>query len=204
VDTVTGIANRRHFETMMARAWRSAARHQFEIALIMTDVDFFKGYNDRLGHPAGDTCLRRVAQEMAASLLRPDDFLARYGGEEFAVILPRTGLPGATVVAERIRSNIESLAIDHPGSPVAEYVTVSHGVACTVPSPASPPSALIAMADAALYEAKRSGRNKSFGRCAHRSSCPVLLQGIPNNEHGAQCDPFKHLINLSNPVTCKD
>ena len=167
-------------------------------------MDFFKAYNDRLGHPAGDTCLRRVAQEMAASLLRPDDFLARYGGEEFAVILPRTGLPGATVVAERLRSNIESLCIDHPGSPAADYVTISQGVACTMPSPASNPSSLIAIADEALYEAKRSGRNKFCGRCAHRSSCPVLLQGSPNTEHKAPCSRFQAVTNPNSPVTCKD
>lgn len=89
IDAVTGVANRRHFDEMMDRAWRSAARHQFEIALIVMDIDFFKGYNDRWGHPAGDDCLRRVATELAAGLLRPDDFLGRYGGEEFAVILPR-------------------------------------------------------------------------------------------------------------------
>jgi len=185
VDSVTGIANRRHFDEMMDRAWRSAARHQFEIGLIIMDIDFFKGYNDYLGHPAGDDCLRRVANELAAGLLRPDDFLGRYGGEEFAVILPRTDLAGATVVAERLRSNIESLGLVHPTSSAARYVTISQGLACTVPEPASSPSSLIASADEALYEAKRCGRNQLCRRCANRSTCSVLRQPSPINGQGA-------------------
>jgi len=185
VDPVTGIANRRHFDEMMDRAWRSAARHQFEIALILMDIDFFKGYNDQLGHLAGDDCLRRVANELAAGLLRPDDFLGRYGGEEFAVILPRTDLAGAAVVAERLRSNVESLGILHPTSSAAGYVTISQGLACAVPEPASSPSSLIAVADEALYEAKRCGRNQLCSRCATKSTCPVLRQPSPINGHAA-------------------
>lgn len=183
IDSVTGVANRRHFDDMMDRAWRSAARHEFELALILMDIDFFKAYNDCLGHPAGDECLRQVASELAAGLLRPDDFLARYGGEEFAVILPRTGLPGASVVAERLRSNIESLGIRHPGSPAAGQVTISQGLACTVPTLASEPSVLIAQADEALYEAKRSGRNRLCARCTRESTCSVLWQGNPITGH---------------------
>jgi diguanylate cyclase (GGDEF)-like protein len=183
IDAVTGVANRRHFDEMMDRAWRSAARHQFEIALIVMDIDFFKGYNDRWGHPAGDDCLRRVATELAAGLLRPDDFLGRYGGEEFAVILPRTDLPGAAFVADRLRSNVESLGILHPASPAGGYVTISQGLACAVPMPASAPSSLIALADEALYEAKRSGRNKLCSGRAHKSTCPVLRQSNPINGH---------------------
>lgn len=185
VDSVTGVANRRHLDEMMDRAWRSAARHQFEIGLIIMDIDFFKGYNDRLGHPAGDDCLRRVANELAAGLLRPDDFLGRYGGEEFAVILPRTDLTGAAVVAERLRSNVESLGILHPASPAAGHVTISQGLACLVPEPASTPLSLIALADEALYEAKRCGRNQLCSRCPAKSTCPVLLQPSPINGHGA-------------------
>jgi len=179
VDAVTGVANRRYFDEAMERAWRSAARHQFEITLILTDIDFFKAYNDRLGHPAGDGCLKRVANELASGLLRPDDFLARYGGEEFAVILPRTGLQGATVVAERLRSNVESLGIRHPASAAAGLVTISQGLACAVPTLASAPSALIARADEALYEAKRSGRNKLCARSTLKSPCSVLCQTNP-------------------------
>ena len=164
VDTVTGVANRRCFDEMLDRAWRSAARHQFELALLMIDVDCFKAYNDRLGHPAGDKCLRQVARELTDGLMRPDDFLARYGGEEFAVILPRTDLRGAGVVAEKLRSNVESLGILHPASPASEHVTISQGMACALPAPLSAPSSLIALADQALYDAKRSGRNKVCGQ----------------------------------------
>ena len=185
VDPVTGVANRRHFDEMMDRAWRCAARRQFEIGLILMDIDFFKGYNDRLGHPAGDDCLRRVADELAAGLLRPDDFLGRYGGEEFAVILPRTDLAGATVVAERLRSNVESLDILHPTSSAAAHVTISEGLACMVPEPISSPSSLIAVADELLYEAKRCGRNQLCSHCATKSTCPVLRQPRPINGHAA-------------------
>ena len=178
IDPLTGVANRRHFDEMIQRAWRSGARHQFEIALILMDIDSFKAYNDHLGHPAGDECLRRVANELAAGLLRPDDFLARYGGEEFAVILPKTGRSGAAIVAERLRSNVESLGIPHPAAQ-AGPVTISQGLACTVPTPASSPSALIARADEALYEAKRSGRNKLCGDCVHKAACPVLCHANP-------------------------
>jgi diguanylate cyclase (GGDEF)-like protein len=184
VDPVTGVANRRQFNEMIDRAWRSGARHQFEIGLILMDIDFFKGYNDRLGHPAGDDCLRRVANELAAGLLRPDDFMARYGGEEFAVILPRTDLAGAEVVAERLRSNVESLGILHPASPAAGYVTISQGLACAVPGPESAPSLLIALADEALYEAKHNGRNQLCSRSPSKSSCPVLRQPNPITGHG--------------------
>lgn len=160
VDPVTGVANRRSFDQTMDRVWRSCARHNLEVALLMIDVDFFKPYNDRMGHPAGDECLKCVAGGLAAALKRPDDFVARYGGEEFAVILPRTDLPGACVVGERMRASIQALGIAHPASPAAHHVTISQGVACQIPERGSNCSLLIAMADQALYEAKRTGRNR--------------------------------------------
>jgi two-component system chemotaxis family response regulator WspR len=165
VDAVTGVANRRSFDQTLDRVWRSSLRHRLEVALIMIDVDFFKLYNDRLGHPAGDECLRSVAKGLTGALMRPDDFLARYGGEEFAVILPRTDLEGAAVVAERLSAGIQELFIAHPASPVACHLTVSQGLACIVPEPLSVPSLLVAMADEALYDAKRSGRNRVVRFC---------------------------------------
>ncbi len=162
VDPVTGVANRRGFDQTMERVWRRCARHNLQVALLMIDVDFFKPYNDRLGHPAGDECLRSVASRLAASLRRPDDFLARYGGEEFAVILPQTDLAGACVVAERLRASIQKLGILHPASPAGNHVTISQGVAHQIPERGSNSSQLIAVADQALYEAKKSGRNQVY------------------------------------------
>ncbi len=161
IDAVTGVANRRSFDQTLDRVWRSASRHQFEVALVMIDIDFFKSYNDSLGHPAGDECLRRVANGLTGALKRPDDFLARYGGEEFAVVLPQTDLAGASVVAERMRGSIEKLAIGHPASPIANHVTISQGVASILPTREAARFTLISMADEALYGAKRSGRNRA-------------------------------------------
>jgi diguanylate cyclase (GGDEF)-like protein len=160
VDPVTGVANRRSFDQMLDRVWRSGARHDFPVALIMMDVDFFKAYNDRLGHPAGDACLARLAKGLANGLKRPDDFVARYGGEEFAAILPRTDLGGAMMVAERLRCEIQNLGIVHPASPQRGFVTISLGVACQMPARSLTSSSVIAAADRALYEAKRLGRNR--------------------------------------------
>lgn len=160
VDPITGVANRRAFNDAMERVWRSGARYNFEVALLMIDVDHFKPYNDQLGHPAGDECLKRVATTLAAALFRPDDFLARYGGEEFAVILPRTGLDGACAVAERLRMTIQNLNIEHPASPTGDRLSISQGVACQIPECASSAAQIIVLADQALYQAKRSGRNR--------------------------------------------
>jgi len=160
VDPVTGVANRRSFDRTMDRVWRSCRRRRQEVALLMIDVDFFKAYNDQLGHPAGDKCLKQVARGLATGLMRPDDFLARYGGEEFAVILPQTGLDGACVVAERLNESIRKLSIAHPASPAGDYVSISQGVSCQIPEGPSNSAFLITMADQALYEAKRSGRNR--------------------------------------------
>ena len=160
VDPVTGVANRRSFDQTMHRVWRSCARGKREVALLMIDVDYFKPYNDRLGHPAGDKCLKCVAGALAEGLLRADDFLARYGGEEFAVILPETSLAGACVVAERLSESIRSLGITHPASPAGNQITISQGAACQIPQHGSNATRLIAMADRALYEAKKRGRNQ--------------------------------------------
>jgi diguanylate cyclase (GGDEF)-like protein len=160
VDAVTGVANRRAFDQTLDRIWRSASRHAWEVALVMIDIDFFKSYNDSLGHPAGDACLRRVARGLTDVLKRPDDFLARYGGEEFAIILPQTDLAGAAVVAERLRGSIEALDIAHPASSLANHVTISLGVASILPTREAARFTLISMADEALYGAKRSGRNR--------------------------------------------
>jgi diguanylate cyclase (GGDEF)-like protein len=173
VDAVTGVPNRRGFDQTLERVWRSAVRNQVNVALVMIDVDFFKPYNDRLGHLAGDQCLRRVAEALRQALKRPDDFLARYGGEEFAVILPQTDAAGAGVVAERLRTGIENLGIVHPASLIADRLTISQGFACLLPGRGEAASVLIAMADEALYKAKGSGRNQICARSEAPDARPL-------------------------------
>lgn len=160
-DSLTGIANRRYFDETFGREWRRAARNRKPISLIMGDVDFFKQYNDVYGHQGGDECLIRVAQCLAAQARRPGDSVMRYGGEEFAVLLPETDAPGASMLAEKIRTAVEALAIPHAGSEASKVVTLSAGVASAVPGVAAEKqSDLLQWTDAALYEAKRLGRNR--------------------------------------------
>ena len=134
-------------------------RDEMPLSLIMIDIDFFKDFNDALGHQVGDQCLRRVAGEIREALTRPGDLVARYGGEEFAAVLPSTPARGAQAVAEMLRSRVEMLGTKHPSAPLA-IVTISLGVATSAPGLASSPEALIASADEALYRAKRSGKNR--------------------------------------------
>jgi diguanylate cyclase (GGDEF)-like protein len=158
-DGLTGIANRRSFDRTLDAEWRRALRKTKSLTLLMLDVDHFKGYNDSYGHQAGDECLRRVAAAMAQVPVRVSDQVARYGGEEFAVILPDMSLQGASVVAERIRVAVEQLALVNRVSATG-WVTVSIGVASMTARPDQTPAQLVAWADAALFEAKRQGRNR--------------------------------------------
>lgn len=158
-DSLTGLANRRAFDTAMQREWRRAARNRSPVALLMLDADCFKLYNDRYGHAEGDRVLRAIACALADSIRRPGDTAGRYGGEEFTVLLPDTDGTGAYVIADRIRHAVASLAIAHEGSP-SKTVTVSIGVAVARPVPGDLSSALGKEADAALYEAKQAGRNR--------------------------------------------
>jgi len=159
-DGLTGLANRRFFDETLNTEWRRAMRESTPLSLLMLDVDFFKRYNDAYGHQKGDACLQFVACAMMGEMLRASDLAARYGGEEFVVILPTTTLQGATVVGERVRAAVARLGMPHSASDVAEYVSASIGVATVVPTPRSTPAQLIAAADAALYRAKREGRNR--------------------------------------------
>ena len=159
-DALTNVANRRHFDEILNLEFQRALRDKSPLSLLMIDVDFFKKYNDLNGHQAGDACLVKVAQTIQSSLRRPADVVARYGGEEFAVILPGTNSTGATERAEAIRKKIEALKIAHPSSHESTSVTVSVGVASTLPGEGgAPPAKLVASADAALYEVKQAGRN---------------------------------------------
>jgi diguanylate cyclase (GGDEF)-like protein len=128
--------------------------------VLMVDVDHFKKYNDRYGHPAGDECLRQVAQVLMDKLRRPVDLVARYGGEEFIAVLPQSDEAYAMAVAERVRQAVEALQLRHEGSSSALVLTVSVGVASGTALFGQAPESLVARADQALYLAKREGRNR--------------------------------------------
>lgn len=162
LDELTQIPNRRRFDQYLQAQWEQANGNK--LSLLMCDVDYFKRYNDNYGHPAGDACLRRVAQAISRTVGHSTDLAARYGGEEFAVILPETDSPGALRVAEFIQAEIANLNIPHAYSEVAHQVTLSIGTATIVPDDTKTLQALIATADAALYEAKQQGRNRSIAK----------------------------------------
>ncbi len=157
-DGLTGIGNRRAFDTVLPQEVRRASCNADSIALIMIDVDYFKAYNDSYGHSAGDDCLRRVAALIEGAVRRPPDFAARYGGEEFCVLLPGTQWDGARRVAESIRAAVHGARIRHDSSPFG-HVTISLGVSCLIPPPGFNEAELVGMADLALYRAKETGRN---------------------------------------------
>ncbi len=158
-DALTGVHNRRFFEQSLADEWRRLRRHGHNLALLLIDIDFFKLYNDALGHQAGDECLQQVAAAMDAVIGRAGEFLARYGGEEFAVLLPESELADARGLAEKLLAAVAELEIPHPNSPEA-FVSVSIGGAAALPNADRTSGALIAAADTALYAAKSSGRNR--------------------------------------------
>jgi len=159
-DGLTSVANRRSFDDMLNMEWRRASRESRALSLLMVDVDFFKRFNDTYGHQGGDECLRQVAAAMSGVVKRASDAVARYGGEEFAILLPATEPDGALIVAERIRAAVTALRLPHSGSEVADHVTVSIGVASIQVTGNGVPSSLVAAADAALYRAKHTGRNR--------------------------------------------
>ncbi|HTA40225.1 MAG TPA: diguanylate cyclase, partial [Candidatus Acidoferrales bacterium] len=158
IDGLTGIKNRRAFDARLEMEWSRACRSRRPLALLFVDVDRFKQYNDTYGHLAGDDCLRRIAEALDALATRSTDTNARYGGEEFAVLVADETAGDAALLAERMRVGIASLAIPHAASEEGR-VTISVGVAGCVPAIGDAPNVLIAAADAALYEAKRAGRN---------------------------------------------
>ena len=160
LDGLTGVANRRRFDEALDVEWRRARRSALPLSLMLVDVDAFKLFNDTYGHLEGDACLRRVSETLAASLGRAADLAARFGGEEFVALLPHTSAEEAAGLAERLRGRVEALSIPHATSPVAGVVTVSIGCATAVPTEDGEPAALLAAADAALYAAKRAGRNR--------------------------------------------
>ncbi|MBF0416194.1 MAG: diguanylate cyclase [Magnetococcales bacterium] len=160
LDGLTEIPNRRSFDSAKKREWDRAMRAGEPISLIMMDVDQFKQYNDHYGHSGGDVCLQSVARALFNCMHRPGDMVARYGGEEFVAILANTGPEGAERVAEQLRQAVVALQMPHASSTVATHVTISLGVATTLPTPVATPEQLQEAADQMLYEAKRQGRNR--------------------------------------------
>lgn len=157
-DSLTGIANRRRFDTVLQSEIQRIRRTGEPLALMMIDIDYFKRYNDTYGHQQGDACLRAVAAVLASSVVRAHDLVARYGGEEFACILPETALAGALARAESMQGAVQALAIGHATSGCASIVTVSIGVGATETFADKDSGTLLQRADAQLYEAKAAGR----------------------------------------------
>ncbi len=159
LDGLTGVANRRRFDDVLSVEWRRGCRSGEPLSLILMDLDFFKPFNDTNGHLAGDEALRQVAGYLSGTLGRAGDLVARFGGEEFVALLPGMSVGDATALAERLRAGVFALALPHNASAVANVVTLSAGVASVVPTEDASPQTLVATADAALYKAKRDGRN---------------------------------------------
>lgn len=161
MDGLTGIANRRSFDSRIADEWKRSLRQNGEpLSLIMLDIDHFKLYNDTYGHQEGDNCLIQIAAAIQACCIRPGDLAARYGGEEFSVVLPATSAAGAISVAERIKKAIEHMQIPHANSPISPHITVSIGIGTVIPDGDGTVTTLIEHADLALYQSKSDGRNR--------------------------------------------
>jgi diguanylate cyclase (GGDEF)-like protein len=169
-DALTGVANRRSFEARLQLEWRRCQRIKLPLSLIMIDIDHFKLYNDAYGHQAGDRCLQHVASALGASLRRGSDFVSRYGGEEFVCVLPGAGLAGAIERADEIGRAVERLGIAHAQAAAGPMVTVSRGVSATIPDTETAASDLLEVADAMLYQAKRTGRNRTLSSVLGRGN----------------------------------
>ena len=158
IDMLSGLANRRGFQSRLDFEWMKALQYDSELSLLMIDVDHFKLFNDTYGHPEGDACLSRLGETLSAIAGETMGFAGRYGGEEFCLLLPNTDAKRALEIGEMVRTAVENLAMPHSTSSYLT-VTVSVGVACTKPNEKQQPGDLIEAADAALYAAKHRGRN---------------------------------------------
>ena len=172
VDSLTGIANRRHALTLLEAEWKRSARDGTPLSLVMVDLDCFHAFNEHYGHLGGDRCLRQVTDCMVRCLRRPSDFLGRYGGEEFIAVLAGPDAEGAAIVAERMRAAVESLGIPHDKSECAKVVTMSVGFATCRPTLNGDAEALVNSADHALLAAKADGRNRVQGQAPTRTERP--------------------------------
>lgn len=175
-DPLTGTRNRRVFDEQLEQTWRQAASGGRTMAVLLIDIDHFKAYNDYYGHQAGDQALRHVAQTVQKLVRRPEDILTRYGGEEFAAILYEVNAEQAREIAERARSAVAELNIEHRASRTCPRVTISIGVAVVVPSADRSPCGAVQLADQALYEAKVQGRNRV--ELMDRNQHELMVTGI--------------------------
>lgn len=178
MDSLTGVANRRHFDEVLLREWERGKRDNTPVSLILLDIDYFKTYNDAYGHPAGDDCLARVARAVSSVMRRTADMVARYGGEEFVIVLPNTDEDGAADVAARLVAAVDSLGLEHKGSLISPHVTISVGVATVVPSVRLARSQLVDATDAALYDAKKAGRHR-YVVSRHDFAVPPMPVRVP-------------------------
>lgn len=158
-DGLTGVANRRMFDSIMTSEWANAKLNHQPLSVIMLDIDYFKQYNDHYGHIQGDDCLKRVANILSSATRRSRDFFARFGGEEFILVLPETDEPDAINIAERCRTLICKERIPHEKSEVIPMITVSLGVGTITPTDKDDPIRFIEEVDKRLYQAKQRGRN---------------------------------------------
>ena len=159
-DALTGLANRRYLDEVLENEWKRAIRHKMPITIMMIDIDFFKLYNDTLGHIQGDECLRRIAILLGSIASRSGDLAARYGGEEFLLLFSMTDKDQAVIQVQRLMELVRNIGIIHPRSHVSKHVTISVGVATTTPHLNDSLSEFISQADHALYVAKNNGRNQ--------------------------------------------
>ncbi|WP_333862003.1 GGDEF domain-containing protein [Clostridium sp.] len=160
IDFLTNLYNRRFFNELLIREWKICARDKYFLSVLMLDVDKFKDYNDTYGHIQGDECLKLISKCLKKIINRPRDIVIRYGGEEFVVLMPETDLEEAKYTAENIRLEVEKLQILHEGFENYGVVTISIGIAATIPSEKISPESLLYRADVALYRAKENGRNR--------------------------------------------
>jgi diguanylate cyclase (GGDEF)-like protein/PAS domain S-box-containing protein len=158
-DSLTGIANRRKFETVLHREWGAACVSGAPLSMLLLDIDFFKQYNDCYGHIGGDGCLARFAHILSGVASRPGDLAGRFGGEEFVILLPGTDLAGAEKLAAEFQAQLTAAAIPHRRSQIGEYLTASIGVGTVIPTAEREPAAFVSAVDALLYDAKKAGRN---------------------------------------------
>lgn len=165
LDGLSGVYNRRYFDQQLTIEWGRSSRSTAPMSVLMIDVDYFKAFNDRYGHQAGDDCLRQIAGALKVSLKRPADLVARYGGEEFSCILPDTAFEDALVLAKDMEARVRGLHIKHETSELANKVaSVSIGLATRTVDSQGDATTLIGLADAQLYMAKQAGRARVCGK----------------------------------------